>query len=649
MGRPSRSRARVTRVKRSTAEHEDQEKVLRRRLWLLVTALVALSIAVAGVALAHPEHDGTTDAEDGARDLHQHGDGVGHLPATRENVELVSRLRLDNVVPEKIADVGVHKGYAYLAAWGSVTCEDNGVHVVDIRNAAAPREVKFIRSKPGSYPGEGIQTVNITTPKFSGDVLVSNNEKCNEHTGYGGVNLYDVTKPTRSLTLFEGAGDTDDANGVKRKSANSIHSAFAWDAGDKAYVVIVDNVEATDVDILDITDPRAPRQIADLDLAQRFPQILQAAPDNLNEVFNHDVIVKKVGGHQVMMVSYWDGGYVALNVDDPANPTYIGDTDFTNPDPELLRQTGKAENPEGNAHQSEFTLDNDYLLASDEDFSPNGTQLFTDDNPNRVAVSQGSGTKQLADGDTLRGTTVYVGRACIGDAAVPAAPATGGPYVAVATRGLCAFTEKVANIEAAGGYAGAVIVNREGACDGFGMSVNGGVPVVSLDRQNGFGLFDKEAAYDDAACRAGTDTLGGSLIPGVNIGDRGDVATVRAFFDGWGYVHLYRYGAGKMAELDTYAIPEAMDPARSTGSGDLSVHEVATSQQRANLAYFSYYSGGFRVVKISENKELQEVGRFIDEGGSNVWGVEVFQQGTQEYVAASDRDYGLYIFRYTGP
>ena len=610
---------------------------------------LALLVAATGVGLAYPEHsDGATSADDGAHDLHQHGDGEGHLGATKsDNVDLVSKLRLENVVPEKIADVGVHKGYAYLAARGSVTCEDNGVHVVDVRDPAAPREVNFVRSKVGSYPGEGIQTVSITTPKFSGDVLVSNNEKCNENTGYGGVNLYDVTRPTKVSPLFEGAGDTNGANGVKRKSANSIHSAFAWDAGDKAYVVIVDNVESTDVDILDITDPRAPRQIADLDLAEKFPQILQTAPDNLNEVFNHDVVVKQMAGKQVMMVSYWDGGYVALDVDDPANPKYIGDTDFANPDPELLQQTGKTERPEGNAHQSEFTLNDRYVLASDEDFSPNGTQLFTDDNPERVAVSQGSGVRQLVDGQTLTGRTVYAGRACAGDATISAAPSDGGSYVAVVTRGLCPFTEKVANVEAAGGYAGVVIVNREGACDGFGMSVTGGIPVVSLDRENGFGLFDREGAYDDAACRAGTDTLEGSLIPGVEIGDTGDVVNLRAFFDGWGYVHLYKNGVGRLQELDTYAIPEAMDPSKSTGFGDLSVHEVATSQKDANLAYFSYYSGGFRVVRIEDDK-LIEVGRFIDEGGSNFWGVQTFQQGGKEYVAASDRDFGLYIFEYTG-
>jgi len=41
-----------------------------------------------------------------------------------------------------------------------------------------------------------------------------------------------------------------------------------------------------------------------------------------------------------MLLSYWDGGYLTLNVNDPANPLYIGDTDFTNPDPQLLESAG---------------------------------------------------------------------------------------------------------------------------------------------------------------------------------------------------------------------------------------------------------------------------------------------------------------------
>ena len=41
------------------------------------------------------------------------------------------------------------------------------------------------------------------------------------------------------------------------------------------------------------------------------------------------------------------------------------------------------------------------------------------------------------------------------------------------------------------------------------------------------------------------------------------------FFGGWGYVHLFQSSGGKMAELDTYAIPEAHDPAYASGFGDL--------------------------------------------------------------------------------
>ena len=79
------------------------------------------------------------------------------------------------------------------------------------------------------------------------------------------------------------------------------------------------------------------------------------------------------------------------------------------------------------------------------------------------------------------------------------------------------------------------------------------------------------------------------------------------------------------------------------GSGDLAVHEVARSHARRDLAYFYYYSSGFRVAKIQGDRPT-EVGHTIDQGGNNFWGVQVFQRYGKEYVAASDMDYGLYIF-----
>jgi len=71
---------------------------------------------------------------------------------------------------------------------------------------------------------------------------------------------------------------------------------------------------------------------------------------------------------------------------------------------------------------------------------------------------------------------------------------------------------------------------------------------------------------------------------------------------------------------------------------------VATSLVDPTIAYFSYYSGGFRVARIIDD-ELVEIGHFIDDEGNNFWGIEAFMHEGEEYVAASDRDHGLYIFK----
>ena len=619
----------------------------RRGVLAIGTAVLSLLVFVPR-AIGHPEpsSDGAI-SDDGDRDAHQHGDSSGHLPASKANVELVSKLALKNVVPGKVADVGVHNGYAYLAAWGVENCQYNGVHVVDIRNPSTPKEVAFIQSKEGSYPGEGVQALSISTPKFTGDILVTNNEKCKDKVGFGGLNIYNITNPAHPTPLVEGLGDST-VNGQGKKDANEIHSVFAWDAGDKAYAVIVDNEEGADVDIIDITDPKKAKLIAEYDLDLMFPQIVQPSPANLVELFLHDVIVKEINGRQVMSLSYWDGGYVLLDMTNPLIPTYIADSDFPNPDTEPLA-SGFNVAPEGNAHQSEFTSDNQYLIGADEDFAPYALAAKNLTDGTDLNASTGSDTRQLGAGDTLTGTAVFVGRACNVDPSVPLGAT--GSQIAVIERGECSFTEKVANVIAATGYEGVLIFNRTGsdACDqSLGMSVEGDIPTFGVaPRSQGFAIFNVDPPYSNAACLAGT---GPAALP-VTIGTVGDLLSFAVKFDGWGYVRLFRNGTNKLTQLNTYAIDQAHDPAFAAGFGDLSVHEVATSPTKADLAYLSYYSAGFRVVKIVAD-ELVEVGHFIDDRGptgSNFWGVQVFQSGGVEYVAASDRDFGLYIFRYTGP
>ena len=182
-------------------------------------------------------------------------------------------------------------------------------------------------------------------------------------------------------------------------------------AENNAYAVMVDNEEFTDVDIVDITDPRKPRLIAEYDLDEMFG--VSEGDPRLSEVFLHDMVVKEINGRQVMLLSYWDGGYVLLDVDDPLDPIYLADSDFGTVD--SLPADKKRVFPEGNAHQAEFTLDDQLIIAADEDFSPYALIAKNTSDRTSLTASPGSDTPPLVPGTPLSGTAVFAGRACAGD------------------------------------------------------------------------------------------------------------------------------------------------------------------------------------------------------------------------------------------
>jgi hypothetical protein len=276
----------------------------------------------------------------------QHSEPGGHLPGSSGNVELVGQVDIEGVAEGDVADVSAYGNYAYLTVRDPEGCSDAGVAVIDISDPTDPAQVGFIDATEGSFPGEGSQVVDVRTPSFRGQILVFNNELC-ALGGGGGVSLWDVTDPANPKVLSAHAGDDDPGGSASQH--NQIHSAFAWQQGRRAFVVIVDNEETTDVDILEITDPTQPKLIREMDLAALFdieqPEL--ATRGNFPSVNLHDMVVQRVRGTWTMLLSYWDGGYVQLDVDDPANPTFIADSDYRFPDtlfPDVQFS-------EGNAHQ----------------------------------------------------------------------------------------------------------------------------------------------------------------------------------------------------------------------------------------------------------------------------------------------------------
>ncbi len=254
--------------------------------------------------------------------------GADHLLGTGAfgNIELVGKVAVHNAAAGIIADVGALGNYAYLGHYTQAACAgpegggpDGGVYVIDISNPASPREVGFIKAHQDTYVSEGVQALRIETSQYRGDILVLNNEGCGKNYK-AGMSIWNINNPLQPLKLSENIGDFTSSDFPNRPhDANQIHSAFAWDAGSKAYVVIVDDDEAKDIDILDITNPRKPKLIGEFNAQTDFP--LNSDRANGAEVFLHDMVVKEIGGRFYMLLSYWDAGWIVLDVTNPAIPS----------------------------------------------------------------------------------------------------------------------------------------------------------------------------------------------------------------------------------------------------------------------------------------------------------------------------------------
>ena len=334
---------------------------------------------------------------------------------------------------------------------------------------------------------------------------------------------------------------------------------------------------------------------------------------------------------------------------------FVRDSDYPDPEP-LLGFTP----PEGNAHQAEWSHNNAFIIGTDEDFSPTRTQFQLTDGPN--AGTYGGGqfgwTVQIdtLPGGVFSGRTVWGGSGCEEDldgngvsdrAEVPPKSATGADVI-VFTRGVCFFSIKVESGQLAGYNRVIVVQSHAGSrngllpngffCGGQGHQFTITAAAICIGHRAGHLLFNDTPGY--------TSQPEGSDMP--PLGTLGASVSARTVFDGWGTIHLLN--GTSLTEIDNYGIPEALDPAFKSGFGNLTIHEVATDPEE-NLAYLSWYDAGLRVVRFGAGG-LREVGHFIDQGGNDFWGVQAHRLPGDEaettYILASDRDAGLWIFRYTG-
>lgn len=660
---------------------------------LALAASVAMVFALGGPASGDaqpPESrsptDGPIDTPPEVHEAHdhdaQHGPSEGHIAPSSENVDLVgvwTAPRTKNK-PGRITDVWSKGDFAYLGTFAP-PCSGLGVHVVDISDPANPQKAGFIPSRPGTRVNDvKVFHFDGLASGFTGDILLHSNENCSAHPQrVGGISLWDVTDPTDPQPLARGVGDTtttdDEGNEVTLPRARQVHNIYAWQDGSSAFAVIVDDEEILDVDILDITDPTNPVHIAETGL----PDWPAATVDgNGGTVFNHDVWVKEIGAQTFLLSSYWDAGFVVLDVTNPATPVFVGDSDYPDPDP----FTGISPQ-EGNGHAAVWSEDSQFVLAGDEDFSPfriDPFEITTGPNAGEFPAGEFGWTRPVADfpGDAVQGPTVYGGSACPGQdldengtddrADVPDASVLDGAVgpdderVLVTTRGTCFFSDKVRSGEEKG-YDVVIIGNHHvgaggGAfpdahvCGGQGSPVLGTAAGLCIGHRAMHLLFN-----DDVEFEPETGATSPDMPPTGTLGER---ISAEAFFDGWGPFHLI--DATSLEEVDAFAPPEVHDVSFAFGFGDLTMHNVEAFGP--GKAAISWYSLGLRVLDFSactaapdgdtSNQDdpgcIQEVGHFIDEGGNNFWGVHIASDHPTdpELILASDRDRGLYILKFTG-
>ncbi len=509
----------------------------RRRKFAIVATAIALIAATVPVA-AH--EDGVTDAdasqlngpsqqvvsEREAHHLSTNSEIVSSGPSAKvtKNLSVVGRgERNDSGVT---TDVWAHDGYAYTGTFSTLCStgdNDSGIWVWDVSNPKKVRDVGVIDSPAGSKANDvRVDTMN------SGDILVLSNESCGG--GPGGFEIYDVNDP--ESPEFIAHVQTDDVNDLLRDGLGftdfGVHNLFLFTQGSNDYVAVTVESEFGNFQIFDITDPSNPALVGFWGAEQLFrPDITDwSAFDVFGEIleidaylfdgfgasqnrFLHDATITADGN--TAYLASWDAGLVTLDISDVTNPTVVS-----------VAIDPSSEDGEVNSHAVWPSEDGSVVIEGEEDFSPGATvfSITSGSDAGDYPAAEGAITVPISSlpGETMSGSTTYVGLACNDD------PLPAGSGIALIQRGACAFTDKVNNAEAAG-YKGVVVFND--AARGDALVTMGG---TDTDLPGVFvGHF------------SGLKIAGVAFTADLVVGAPGESVSVGSVFDGWSGFRIWDF------------------------------------------------------------------------------------------------------------
>jgi len=570
-------------------------------------------------------------------------------------------------------------------------CPAVAVKIVDLSRPEKPVVVSTI-PVPAGVAAHGVATARINTPSFRGDLLAVALTMCGAagSTIERGLVYYDITQPSAPRVLGRYIADADVVRadsippcgpppaGSGERCASSQHSVSLIQRADGRVLSMSIEPGASagkfpsgDFRIVDVTDPRRPRQVGSF-------------PPAGTPIFSTNGCRPFSAGHGAAfshngtrgMLAFYDGGLFVVDLNSAGTPVKLGQ--FTYPKDRLFEASA--------AYVAAARVNGrDLALVSEADFIGPMTTLEIE-GPSAVAGSkfgceaiftlydrQNRAQLYRQPGGQVRGALAYIGRGCPisrgGDMhsdmammhgvppKVPADPYLADPRgrIAVVDRGRqptqpglaagpgCQMAERVKAAQAAGASAVVVLQTSTTAPEAFspdGDPAGVSIPVVMIDKSDG-------------------DSLRAALCPSVEGGKCARGATVMATMrDVQG-----EWGALRVLDVTDPAAPRELGVHRTPRSAvfppaDLSVLSPQRAAVRGSIAVVPWNSDGARVIDLSAGAP-REVASFIPPDVADPTGVlpakayvvsvglltlpSTRGAGAREYVVLSDVNSGLYV------
>jgi hypothetical protein len=408
------------------------------RRWMLAPTLVAGALTFAAVALTAPTNDDEL-LKDEKHFLEQSNKTYegGQKAAQLKNMAVVGHTDLGGRGFN--ADVWTHEGYAYVGHWGfqdwasgskNRFCPEppkSGVAVVDARNPASPRVVATLQNPAGTSAEDVVVYTAQSGPYAGRDIAAAGLQWCggsrNDANADRGLMLWDVTNPAapRQIGYLRTACCTRGVHEFEIEHRADLGRTFAYAtvptsryADSETPSGYRDANGDGDFRLIDVTNPAAPVQVSDWGIQDIGGPFSSGQGCDADPNYGHGAEPSHDG--KLVFLAYWDSGFIALDVTNPARPLFKGRTVYP-------------ANADGDAHSSNYDDARKLLFTADEDFCKNSgpgiesgngylrvydysklsspTQIGEYRTPNSLGGSPGSGDYSIHN-PFLVGTDVYI-------------------------------------------------------------------------------------------------------------------------------------------------------------------------------------------------------------------------------------------------